>query len=217
MCMPPPHPRTRTKKGQWESLRNIVWRADHPCTECSTTTTTTTTTTRTREMHGTAHSWGPSQSRALQRISAEMGACHLSIALPASLFAPHWPALVCSCMRTFDRAAGNRRRQRAQSSGRVAVLSALLPARVGAMPIAETEWRPRMERYAATGQWQRAVTLLHTVRQAGGELRPGAYQAVITACARSEPPAWRAALGILDELPPDTASHKYATSHSCRA
>ena len=62
------------------------------------------------------------------------------------------------------------------------------------MPLVEAEWRPRMERYVRGGNGQRAVSLLNSVREAGGELSGGAYQAAITACARSNPPQWRTAL-----------------------
>ena len=42
------------------------------------------------------------------------------------------------------------------------------------------------------------LSLLTSVENQGGELSSGAYQAAINACARAEPPAWRAALEMLE-------------------
>ena len=98
------------------------------------------------------------------------------------------------------------------------MLAGLLLQPLG-MPISEAEWRPRMERYARGGQWQRAVSLLSSVRQAGGELSPGAYQAAISACARAEPPQWRTALNVLEQSRAhDEVSPKVwcAAIHACR-
>lgn len=80
-----------------------------------------------------------------------------------------------------------------------------------------------MERYVRGGQWQKAISLLTTVESKGGELSSGAYQAAISACARAEPPAWRAALHMLERCRTrDTgslASEKVygAAIHACRA
>ena len=83
-----------------------------------------------------------------------------------------------------------------------------------AMPLSEAEWRPRMERYVRGGQWQRAVSLLSSVREAGGYVSPGAYQAAITACARSEPPAWRTAIDVLHQCrAADSLSQKVWGTH----
>ena len=88
-----------------------------------------------------------------------------------------------------------------------------------AMPLTEVEWRPKMERYVRGGQWQRAVSLLKSVREAGGEVGPGGFQAAITACARAEPPAWRSALQVLAECrEADAATPKVfgAAINACR-
>jgi hypothetical protein len=87
------------------------------------------------------------------------------------------------------------------------------------MPLTEVEWRPRMERYVRSGQWQRAISLLGTVQDAGGEVSSGGYQAVLTACARADPPAWRAALQVLEECcdAKATTERVYgAAIHACR-
>ena len=89
-----------------------------------------------------------------------------------------------------------------------------------AMPVVESEWRPRMERYVKGGQWQRAVNLLIQVEDAGGELSSGAYQAAITACSRAQPPAWEAALQVLDRSrAAEQTSEKCfgAAIHACRS
>ena len=92
------------------------------------------------------------------------------------------------------------------------VIGALAPVRA----ISFEAYRPRLELAAKSGQWKQSLSLLSELRAAGGEVTSGAYAAALSACARANPPEWRAALDLIRTVEQPTPQTYGAAISACR-